>query len=87
MKNQLNALAVALTCGLLWGVGLMFWTLVGVQWGFGLSSLELVTEWYPGYEITGLGALIGLGLGFLDGFIGGYITVWIYNFFARKFSK
>lgn len=87
MKNQLNALAAALALGLVWGVFLMLWTLFALKWDTGISSLELIMEWYPGYEISGMGALLGLLWGFVDGFIGGYLVVWLYNFFVRKFSK
>ncbi|MFA6024765.1 MAG: hypothetical protein WC777_06260 [Candidatus Gracilibacteria bacterium] len=87
MKNQLNTLAAALSVGLLWGVGLLLWTLIALQWGMGVSSLELVMEWYPAYEITATGAFIGLLWGFLDGFLGTYILVSLYNFIAKKLSK
>lgn len=87
MKTQLNALAAALTVGLLWAVCLFFWTLVATKNGYGAETLELVAEWYPAYEVTTKGAFIGLVWAFLDGFVGTYITVWIYNFFVRKLGK
>ncbi len=87
MKTQLNALAAALSMGLLWGVCLFIWTLISIQTSYASSWLELMAEFYPGYAATTVGAFWGLLWGFLDGFVGTYILVWLYNFFVRHFSK
>ncbi len=87
MKNQLNALAAGLTTGVFWGMSLLIGTWVAMQWTYGASFLEIFTGAYPGYELTAMGSVIGLFWGFIDGFLGGYILVWLYNFFARKLSK
>lgn len=87
MKTQLNALAAALSIGLLWGVGLFLWTFVAIRWGQGEEMLELLQDCYPGYALSSRGAFAGLIFGFLDGFIGTYIVVWLYNFFVRKLGK
>lgn len=86
MKTQLNALAAALTMGLGWGLCLFLWTFVALKWEMGTSMLALI-DWYPGYEVSAQGAFLGLIWGFLDGFIGMYILVWVYNYFVRKLGK
>ncbi len=87
MKNQLNALAAGLSMGVLWGLCMLLCTISSLKWGYGQEFLELMADVYPGYEVSGRGALIGLLYGFADGFIGGFLVVWLYNFFARKLSK
>ena len=88
MKNApLNALAAGLSVGLAWGIGLFIWTFVAMQWGTGASVLEMMSDIYPGYGMTTGGAFSGLICGFLDGFLGTYVVVFLYNFFAKKLSK
>jgi hypothetical protein len=86
MNKQLNALAAALACGTLWGISLLVWTWLAIQWQVGASTLELLTDIYPRYEVTPLGSLLGLVWGFVDGFVGAYILVKLYNFFARHLN-
>lgn len=87
MKNSLNALAAALSMGLLWAVSLFVWTLVSFKTGFGGNALELMEDVYPWYTVSMQGAFIGLVWGFLDGFIGTYVFVWLYNFLTKKLGK
>lgn len=87
MKNTLNALAAALSMGVLWALGLFIWTLIGTQTGFGGNALHLMEDIYPWYTVSVQGAFIGLVWGFLDGFIGTYVFVWVYNFFTKKLGK
>lgn len=86
MKTQLNALAAALSVGLLWGLCLFIWTFVSMQWGHGQSMLDMMSDVYPWYEMTNRGAFAGLLWGFLDGFVGTYLVVWLYNFFVKKLA-
>lgn len=87
MKNQLNALAAALSVGILSGLCLFFCTLTAVKLGVGGQWAQLMTDMYPWYQVTTTGAFIGLVWGFVDGFIGGYLAVSLYNFFCRKLGK
>jgi hypothetical protein len=87
MKNQLNALAAALALGILSGLCLFVCTLLAFNMGVGAKWADLMTDVYPWYSVTTKGAFIGLVWGFVDGFIGGYITVALYNFFVKKLGK
>lgn len=87
MKNQLNALAAALSLGVLWALSMLVLTCMNLQWGYGQEFMELMADIYPGYEVSGKGAVIGMLWGFADGFIGTWLMVTFYNFFARKLSK
>lgn len=84
---KLHPMAAALTMGLFSAVVLFLWTLVSAYTGYGAEILELVETVYPWYTVSYLGALWGLVLAFLDGFIGVYVIIWIYNFFVKKLGK
>ena len=75
---KLNIRAFALTCGLLWGLGVfaMTWLVIGLK--LNPDALSLI-KLYPGYTVTPIGSLIGMLWGFADALIGGAIVVWLYN--------
>ena len=87
MKNQLNALAAGLSMGSFWSISMLLCTIFAIKFDYADQFMEIMTDVYPGYEISGKGAVIGLLYGFVDGFLGGYLLVWLYNFFAQKLSK
>ena len=80
----LDMKATGLTISLLFG-GSIFITGVAnlVFPGYGSAFLELVASVYPGYSGTSsIGqVVIGSLYGLLDGFLGGVVAAWIYNFF------
>ncbi|QQR55045.1 bacteriophage holin [Candidatus Peregrinibacteria bacterium] len=84
MKTTLNPLAAALSMGVAWAISLFVMTLIGSQTGFLGNFLHILEDVYPWYELSPKGAVIGLVWGFLDGFIGVYVLVWLYNFFVKK---
>ena len=79
---KLDVRAFALTCALIWGLGLALITLWIVMFegpapqGGPPPFLGLI---YRGYRLTMAGALIGLVWAFFDGLIGGAIFAWLYN--------
>lgn len=79
---MLNAKAFGLACGILWGVSVFIMTVWVILKGGG-NTLGLLDQFYIGYSISWLGAIIGLVYGFVDGFIGGYIFAWLYNKLAK----
>ncbi|MFH1307203.1 MAG: bacteriophage holin [Candidatus Micrarchaeota archaeon] len=76
---SLNAKNFALAAGIMWGIGLFFLTLISAYTGYGASFLKLIMGVYPGYSISMMGSVVGLIYGFIDGFVGCYIFVWLYN--------
>ena len=77
---KLSVRALALTAGLVWGLGLLLVVLIAlVSEGYGVAFLAAVASIYPGVEVSANGAFLGLLWGFLDGFIGGAIFAWLYN--------
>jgi hypothetical protein len=81
---KLNARALGFACGAIWGLAVLFTTLISL-WSAGSYGKEFLNmlSIYPGYSITSIGAILGLCYGFVDGFIGGWLIAHLYNFFAK----
>jgi len=78
---KLNVKAFALTCALIWGLGLFLITLWIILFE-GQSSEgapPFIGLIYRGYRFTIAGSFIGLAWAFVDGLIGGAIFAWLYN--------
>ncbi len=87
-KMCLNVKAFALSCGLIWGLGLFILTWWIIAWGGGsIGKVTLIGQIYLGYSITPLGSIIGLIWAFFDGAIGGAIFAWLYNLLAGRFTQ
>jgi hypothetical protein len=76
---KLNVKAFALTCALIWGIGLFCLTWWIIAFGDGSKGPNVIGLVYRGYTITPLGSLIGLVWGFFDALVGGAIFAWLYN--------
>lgn len=81
---KLNTKALALTCGLVWGVGLMLITWWIILFEGATGDITFIGKVYRGFSISFGGSLMGLIWGFVDGAIGGAIFAWIYNYFAGR---
>ena len=84
---KLNIKAFALTCGLVWGLGLflMTWWILFFE-GNNVPSVFLSAV-YRGYTISPVGSLIGLIWAFVDGWLGGLDFAWLYNRLAGQTGK
>ncbi len=84
---KLNVKAFALTCGLLWGFGLLMltWWIILLDGPTGQTTL--IGKIYRGYNLSISGGLIGLVWGFFDGLITGFIFAWIYNLLTAKLTE
>jgi len=80
---KLDAKALGLTLGIIWGAALFIMTLINLPTGYGSLFLSVVKSAYPGYSMGLVGSIIGLVFGFIDGFIGGYLTALLYNKLAK----
>ena len=76
---KLNVKSFGLTCGLLWGFGLMFLTWWIMLFEGSTGATTFIGRIYQGYNISIVGSLLGLVWGFFDGLIGGAIFAWLYN--------
>jgi hypothetical protein len=81
---RLNVKAFALTCGLIWGVGLFFITWWIIAFDGSTGEITLIGRLYRGYSITPMGSLVGLIWAFADALVGGAIFAWLYNLIALR---
>jgi hypothetical protein len=81
---RLNLKALSLTCGILWAVVLFLLTLISLGTGYAEAFLRVVASIYPGYSVSGVGVLLALIYGFVDGAVGALIFGWVYNLFVGK---
>ena len=79
---KLNVKALALACGLIWGLGLFGLTWWIIAWDGASEDVNFLSKAYRGYSITPVGSLIGLAWAFGDGLIGGAVFALLYNCLA-----
>ena len=79
-----NVRAFALTFALWWGVAVFLGTWWVIFRDLENSGMGFLIGLYPGYSVTAMGSLIGLFWGLVDGFVGGMIFAWLYNFIVAK---
>ncbi len=70
---KLNIKAFALTCGILWGLGLFFLTWWFIAFDGSTGQPTLIGKIYRGYTVSPIGSVIGLVYAFFDALIGGAI--------------
>lgn len=81
---QLNVKAFALTCALLWGVGVFLLTWWIIAFDGATGEVTWLGRVYRGYAISPAGSVIGLMWALVDGLIGGAIFAWLYNFLVGR---
>lgn len=84
---QLNVRAFAVTCGLMWGFGLLFITWWIVLFEGATGAVTLIGKVYRGYNLSLSGSLIGFVWALIDGLIGGAIFAWLYNLIIKLFPS
>ena len=84
---QFNVKAMAVTIGLIGGLGLFCVTWWIILFDGASSEPTIIGLVYRGYEISALGSLIGLAWGLVDGAIGGAVFAWLYNLISRCFAR
>ncbi|MGD2083763.1 MAG: bacteriophage holin [Chromatiales bacterium] len=81
---KLNVRAFALTCALLWGLGVFILTWWIIAFDGPTGEITWLGRVYRGYSISPTGSVIGLLWAFLDGLAGGAVFAWLYNLLARS---
>lgn len=84
---RLNVKAFALTCGLVWGLGLFVLTWWVIAFDGATGEVTLLGRIYRGYSLSPTGSVIGLVWALLDGLIGGAIFAWLYNVLTDRISR
>ena len=78
---KLNAKALALSAGMIWGLLIFLLTNIRLLRGGEGEHLSRLSQFYIGYSFSFLGSLIGLVWGFVTMFIVGWVFAWLYNKF------
>jgi hypothetical protein len=81
---KINVKAFALSCAIIWAVGLFLLTWWIIMFDGITGEPTLIGRLYRGYTISPLGSVIGLVWAFFDALIGGAIFAWLYNFLAGR---
>jgi hypothetical protein len=81
---RLNVNAFALTCALVWGLGLFALTWWIIAFDGATGERTLIGQLYRGYSISPMGSWIGLAWALADGYVGGAVFAWLYNFLAGR---
>ena len=78
---KLDPMALGLSLGIVAGVGLLLATLFLLLRGGDVqgNTLSLLAQLYPGYTVTAVGSLVGLGYGFFTGFTLGWGYAFLRN--------
>jgi len=76
---KLNIKSFALTCVIVWGLGLFFLTWWFIAFNGATGEPTLIGKLYRGYTVSPIGSVIGMAYAFFDALIGGAIFAWIYN--------
>lgn len=84
MEKKCSPLAAGLAVGIYFGVGLFLIGLIARLTGYCKIFVSFMSTFYIGYTYTFRGAWMGLVWGLVDGFIGAYIVVRIYNTMVKK---
>ena len=81
---KLNVRAMALTWGILWGLGIFLATLWDILFDGASGEVTLLGRIYRGYHISFAGSLFGLLWGLVDGLVCGALFPWVYNLFVGR---
>lgn len=82
---RLSVKGLASASGITWGVCLFVVGLIHLAApAYGEEFLRTMSSVYPGFHIAHnfANVIVGAVYGLVDGFIGGAIFAWLYNFFA-----
>jgi hypothetical protein len=81
MYAKLNPLKLGLAAGVIWGATLFIMTWIARYSGYAMFWLSQWIDIYPGFDLSGKGAFIGLIYGFITGFVHLFVLGWLYNRF------
>ena len=80
----LNAKALALSAGILWGAAVLVITIATLLRGGPGQHVGLLAGVYPGYTVTYLGSIIGFVYGFVSAAVLAWLLAWLYNKMGKQ---
>lgn len=85
--HKLSAMGLGTALGLTWAISMFIIGMAAMLFSYGMPMVTLMESIYIGFHPTLIGSLIGMGYGFVDGFIGGVLIAWFYNLYGQCCSK
>ena len=83
-KKQLRPKRIGLTLGLIGSFYVLLLSICAALFGWGLPLIRIIGSLYRGYDVTPFGVMIGMLWAFIDGYIAGYLFVYIYELLGEK---
>lgn len=80
----MSCTALGLSVGITWGFVVFIMGIAAMHWMPASDFVSLFMPYYPGYDATVVGALIGAAWGFFYFFLLGLIIGCLYNWFKSK---
>ncbi len=80
---KLNKSAFALSTGIVLGVAVLVITVLFIIFKHEGIQLAKLHKLFIGYQVSWVGAFLGLLWGFVYGLIGGWVFAWLYNKLER----
>jgi hypothetical protein len=77
---RVHKTALGFAVGVLVGSGVFLVTALHVALGLSAMPLQLLDNFFAGYEVSWRGAAIGLAWGFAVGFVDGWLLGFVHNF-------
>ena len=84
---ELRKRALGLSLGLVWGLAILLGTWWLLIWGYKGELISKLSQFYIGYSYSWGGAAIGFIWGFVDGFLAGVLIAWFYDIFSKMIYK
>ncbi len=79
-SGRIHKSALGVACGVVAGTALFLITALHVGLGIDGLPLELLGEFFAGYDVSWRGALVGLAWGLAVGFVDGWLLGFLHNF-------
>ena len=76
---KLDVKAFAITCGLVWGLGVFALAWWVIAWDGPGGPVPVLGQMYRGFTYTPGGSIVGLIWGLADGVALGALLAWLYN--------
>jgi len=77
--------AICLTVGIFWGLTISIVTLISYYTdGYAAEFLEVIKSVYIVFSVSPKGAFLVFFFGFIDGFIGSFILISLYQFIEKR---
>jgi len=73
-----------LAVGIVFAISTLFLGLMATWFNWGTELVNLIGSLYIGYDATFVGSIAGFAWAFIDGFIVGFLVLWVYEKLSDK---